>query len=138
MKRIILVDRTGYPKCDQEALLQKAAFMFNEMVIEDDAAVDEIVNNLFRLKRVCNHNTRGEKINFRYEKLPGWITIYTGVEDHPEGWTIVVRFHWLTDPMSVLDVNQIIEQAIHSEDLNMFDKYLAEKELEKEEGYEGL
>lgn len=121
------------PACDPEMIVQKAAVFFNGLTLEDEHAVKQLVNNLYRLTKVCNRNKRGANLNFEWDEESGRIYIYTG---DGKSWYVIIRINEIEHVLSLVDVDAFLEMDVHSSSLNIFDQYMAEKNLEKEVGYE--
>ena len=121
------------PSCDPEKIVQKAAVFFNGLTLEGEQVVKQLVNNLYRITKVCNRNKCGANLNFEWDEESGIIYIYTG---DGKSWYVIIQINKIEHMLSMVDVDAFVEMNVHSSSLNIFDQYLAEKNLEKEVGYE--
>lgn len=113
-------------KTNLESILEKAASELDEKVLDSDQALQKVIEDMTRLKSVCNHNNRGPKIGFNYSEESRKMYIF--VDHIDEIWSVTLRFIPIEKTLSVLDVDQIIETTLHDSDFYLFDCYLDEKE----------
>ena len=136
MKYLVTLEHRQEPSNDLEAAMNRAAYINEENVLDDERAALQLVNNIHRLKRVCNHINRGAKYHFSWNKESGKLLLYRG--EQFSDWWLEMYIQPINLTYSELDIDQTIETSLHRINIHIFDRYMREKGLEKSVGYEGL
>lgn len=111
------------PKNESAMVLWSVMAQASFRIFSDEEAVRRFIERVQELKRVCNHNNRGEKIEFSWQQEPMLMKISCGSEVIADVW-----FHPVYETTDVLGVESMIDMTVHSKSLIIFDQYLAEKE----------
>lgn len=114
--------------CDPERIIQNAVKKFHMVFIDGSNAVDQLVDAIDRLVRVCNRNKRGAKMNLGWKKSTGILNVYAGKDEYECSNIVTIWFQSVEKKVvSIIDVDCMVEECVHNDNLIIFDQYLAEK-----------